>query len=244
MEQWLAYARGPLFLATFLFMVLALVRLVAIHLLAMRNVLNNTEHKKLVPSYLVKSVTDWILPLHVLKTRPLFSVTSFIWHIGLILVPLLFVSHVLLWERGLATVIPYVDSITLPGFIKMNKHIADLLTIIVILCTAALFVMRAVSPLSRAISEPADYAILVLISIPFITGFLAVHPSMNPIPYNATMLLHILSAEAIFVLIPFTKMAHVALFPFGRISSDIYWRFPEGAGHKIAGEMHGEEAKV
>jgi nitrate reductase gamma subunit len=225
-------------------MVFALVRLVAIHLLAMRSVLNNTQNKDIAMGALAKSITDWILPMHLLKTRPLFSVTSFLWHLCIILLPLLFVSHILLWERGLASFIPGITSVNIPDFIELNKHAADLLTLITVLCTALLFVLRAVNPVSRALSEPMDYILLGLIAAPFITGFLAVHPAMSPIPYNVTMLLHILSAEAIFVLMPFTKLAHVALFPFGRISSDIYWRFPEGAGHKIAGEMHGEEAKV
>ena len=246
MEQLLAYARGPLFLATFFFMVMALFRLVALHLLAIRGVWSRTRDHNFKIGDAAKMIGEWIIPAkHVLQTRPLFSITSFVWHISLILVPLLFVSHILLWERGLATFIPGSAAINIPDFIQLNMHFADLLTLITVVLTLVMFLFRAVNPVSRALSEPMDYALLGLLIIPFLTGFLAAHPAMlGSVPYTAVMLLHILSAEAIFVLMPFTKLAHVALFPFGRISSYIYWRFPEGAGQTIAGELHGEEAKV
>ena len=33
------------------------------------------------------------------------------------------------------------------------------------------------------------------------------------------MLIHVLSAELLFVVVPFTKLAHVVLFPFDRLSA-------------------------
>ncbi|MFH1538709.1 MAG: hypothetical protein ABIH66_07105, partial [bacterium] len=128
--------------------------------------------------------------------------------------------------------------------IGLNRHIADVIVIVVIALTIVMFIYRASSRQARAISEPLDYIILVLLAVPFITGFLAAHPSMNPFNYQLTMLVHILSAEAIFVLMPLTKLSHTVLFPFGRISTDFYWKFPEGSGDVIASELFGEEAKV
>ena len=89
-----------------------------------------------------------------------------------------------------------------------------------------------------------DYFLLALLAMPFVTGFLAAHPAINPVRYNITMLIHVLSSELIFVLIPLTKLSHCVLFPFDRISSDIFWRFPAEAGEKVAVELHGEEVKV
>lgn len=92
-------------------------------------------------------------------------------------------------------------------------------------------------------SMPSDYALLILIFLPFSTGFLASHPGMNPFPWNVIMLVHLLSAELLFVLIPFTKLAHIVLFAFDRISA-IHWQLRPGAGDKVAEALYGEEARV
>ena len=42
-------------------------------------------------------------------------------------------------------------------------------------------------------------------------------------------------------LMPFTKLSHAVLFPFERVSSDVYWRFPAGAGDRVAEALHGKE---
>ena len=57
------------------------------------------------------------------------------------------------------------------------------------------------------------------------------------------MLFHVLSAEALFLAIPFTKLAHVVLFPFDRLSQ-VHWQLRAGAGEKVAMALYGEEAKV
>ena len=48
------------------------------------------------------------------------------------------------------------------------------------------------------------------------------------------MLIHVLSAELIFVLIPFSKVAHCVLIPFSQLVSDLGWRFPATAGRDVA----------
>ncbi|MBU0755421.1 MAG: hypothetical protein KJ645_09795, partial [Planctomycetes bacterium] len=69
------------------------------------------------------------------------------------------------------------------------------------------------------------------------------HPGVNPFPWEATMLTHLLSAEILFVLVPFTKLAHVVLFFFDRISA-VHWQLRPGAGDKVAEALFGDEARV
>jgi nitrate reductase gamma subunit len=71
----------------------------------------------------------------------------------------------------------------------------------------------------------------------------AAHPGVNPISWNAMMLLHVLSADLLLVLIPFTKLAHIALFPFDRFS-EVHWQLRPGAGDRVAAALFGEEARV
>jgi hypothetical protein len=67
---------------------------------------------------------------------------------------------------------------------------------------------------------------------------------VNPLSYNAMMLIHLLGAELVFVLLPTTKLSHCVLFPFLRVSSEIFWRMPPGSGDRVARELHGEETRV
>ena len=92
-------------------------------------------------------------------------------------------------------------------------------------------------------SMRSDYNILILVFIPFATGFLASHPSLNPISWETMFLLHVLSAELLLVVIPFTKLAQIVLFFFDRISG-LHWQLRPGAGDKVAEALFGEEAKV
>jgi nitrate reductase gamma subunit len=69
------------------------------------------------------------------------------------------------------------------------------------------------------------------------------HPEFNPFSWNFIMLTHLLSAELLFLLIPFTKLAHVVLFFFDRISA-IHWQLRPGAGNRVAEILYGKEAKV
>ena len=73
-----------------------------------------------------------------------------------------------------------------------------------------------------------------------VSGYLAAHPGVNPFPWNAMMLTHLLSAELLLVLMPFTKLAHVVLFFFDRISA-VHWQLRPGAG---AEALYGEEARI
>ena len=104
---------------------------------------------------------------------------------------------------------------------------------------AILFVFRCVSRVARQLSTRGDYLILIAIVLPFVSGFLAAHPASSPLAYKTMMLIHVLSAELVFVLLPTTKLAHVVLFPFDRISTDIYWRLVPGAGDRVAEALRG-----
>ena len=57
------------------------------------------------------------------------------------------------------------------------------------------------------------------------------------------MLVHLLSGELLLVLIPFTKLAHVVLFFFDRVSG-LHWQLRPGAGDAVAQALYGKEARV
>lgn len=235
MEQLLAFARGPLFIMTFLFMILGLLRLVAVQFVHISGIAGDRPAGDSPAEKAGVSITGWLEPVkRMLRTNPLFVVISGVWHVTLIITPLLLVNHVMLWNRGLG--------INFPLELTLNKYIATTLATITIALTLALFLYRLGSRELRERSEPADYFLLLLLAVPFVTGFFAGHPTISPLSYNAMMLIHILSAETIFVLIPVTKLAHAALWPFGALAVNSYWVLPGAGGSNDSGNMIREEA--
>ncbi len=231
MDAWLDTARGPLFTFAFLVMVLGLARHVLLQvalLVAKGRTLRRVRWKVVAADTL-----SWAFPVrHLVPGTVLFSLASFAFHAGAILVPLFLADHIVLWER--------FSGLDLPA---LGRGAADVLTGVVLVCVPILFAHRLLVPRARALSRRSDYVVLLLVFLPFASGGLAAHPAANPLPWNAMMLVHVLSAEALFLAVPFTKLAHVVLFPFNRISQ-IHWQLQPGAGEKAAAALFGEEAKV
>jgi nitrate reductase gamma subunit len=232
MEQWIDFAKGPLFAFTFLIMTLGLARLVLIQVYS----LVTGKGRRLQKAPWKKIMTDaasWVVPVrHLIPGTKIFSTVSYLFHIGVLLVPLFLADHIVLWESFLGIGLP-----------SIGYTLADSLTLFTIVCVIVLFAFRLFSRRLRSMSQKADYYLLIAVLVPFLSGYLAMHPSYNPFPWNVMMLIHLLSAELLFVLIPFTKLAHIVLFFFDRISG-LHWQLRPGAGDKVAEVLYGKEARV
>jgi nitrate reductase gamma subunit len=232
MEQWIEFARGPLFAVTFLIMVLGLSRLVLVQVAMLvtgkGRRLRNAPWRKILAE-----TASWIVPVkHLIPGTKLFSVVSFLFHIGIIIVSLFLADHVVLWEQWLGVRLP-----------EIGYTLADFLTLFTLACVVVLFGYRTLSGRLRAMSMRSDYVLLLLVFLPMASGFAASHPGVNPLPWDVMMLIHLLSAELLFVVIPFSKLSHIVLFFFDRISG-LHWQLRPGAGDKVAEALYGEEARV
>lgn len=190
--------------------------------------LRNAPWKKIV-----SDARSWVIPIrHLIPGTRFFSIVSYLFHIGILAVPLLLADHIVLWEKLLGIGLP-----------EIGRTVADVLTLFTILCVVLLFGCRLFIPRLRSMSMVMDYILLVAIAVPFASGYLASHPNVNPFPWNVMMLTHLLSAEALFLMVPFTKLSHIVLFFFDRISQ-LHWQLRPGAGDKVAEALYGEEARV
>ena len=233
-QSLLEFARGPLFVATLAFMVLGLVRRFLSHLWQFRASLRRLTHRNIDVGTNVRESLLWLVPMrHLYRNRPIVSMTSFLFHLGVVIVPIFLVGHVDRWRIGLGVAWPSIA----PLF-------ADVLTLITVVGGLVLLGFRALDGAGRALSRAGDYLLLVAVLVPFASGFAAMHPAWNPASYNATMLVHVLASELLFVLLPTTKLAHAVLFVFARFSSAVFWKMPEGAGDRVALELYGEERRV
>jgi nitrate reductase gamma subunit len=231
-DAWLAFAKGPLFAVTFLVMVLGLGRQVLLqsYLLAVKK----GRRLRQVPwRSIARETWSWVVPVrHIEPGSGLFSVSSYLMHLGILIVPLFLVDHVALWEAFLGLSLPAI-----------GKGTADVLTLLTITCGFLLLALRTFKARHRLVSAASDYVLLVLVVLPFLSGYLASHPGVNPFPWNVVMLAHLLSAELLFVLTPFTKLSHVVLFFFDRISA-VHWQLRPGAGDRVAEALGGGEPTI
>lgn len=223
MIEWLDWARGPAFVFSFTLMVLGLLRNVLLTVWGIIKALLRAGDKHVPWKDLIITSLTWILPLKKLRERVWYSIASILFHIGLILVPLFLIEHVALWRRGLGLSWPTI-----------SQTLADGLTLLTIAMIIALIIGRLGNRNARALSRGQDIILPLIISIPFVSGFLASHPLINPFSYHASMLVHVLSANLIMCLVPFTKLCHCVILPLTQIVADVGWHFPPNSGKKVA----------
>jgi nitrate reductase gamma subunit len=233
MEAWLEWARGPAFVFAFSFMVLGLIRHVVLTIAAACKHLRRAGDPSLAYSKLARTTLDWLIPVKKIRNEVFYSIMSVFFHIAILIVPVFLAGHIGLWARGLGISWPAIP-----------HQLADVLTIIAIVTGVALFIQRVGSGASRSLSRFQDYALPVLIAVPFVTGFLVMHPASNPFSFEAVLFVHVMSANLIFILMPMTKLSHAALLPSVHFVSEIGWKWPADSGSTIATAMGKEENPV
>lgn len=234
MDAAIEFAQGPLFRLTFGIMVLGLIRLVVLDVINAVEAYTRAGDKSLAWSAAIKKTVSWLFPLkRAFTQRPVYSVVSIVFHIGLIMVPIFLLSHIQLWEASLG-----ISWWSLPHFW------ADFLTLTTIAAALALFLGRVGVRSAQALSRRQDYLWPILLIIPFATGYICSNMVVGPAMYQVTMLVHLLSAELIFVLIPFTKIAHCVLMPLSQFIVSLAWKFPARVDEKISTTLKKKGAPV
>ncbi|MFH1723722.1 MAG: hypothetical protein ABII00_03760 [Elusimicrobiota bacterium] len=233
LEIWTEWARGPLFRAALAFMILGLLRHAALTIWELAGIMYRAGDKAFPWRRAFSATLKWLFPVGQIKNRVLYSLTTLGFHAAVIIVPVFLAGHVALWERGTGLCWP-----TIPN------GVADVLTIMAVLAAALLVAERAAARDSRALSRFQDYALPLLVAAPFATGFLVMHPALNPFGHEATILVHVLSADILFILIPLTKLSHMILLPGTQIISELSWHFPPDAGRKVGVDLGKEKQPI
>ena len=204
MEALYDFLVGPAVWFAFIFFIGGLV-LRLTYLFALSRVTDRVFYNHMNVSFGLKSILHWLIPWGSvsLRSQPVFSLVLFVFHICLLAVPLFLSAHIMLLEEAFGI-----------NLWSMPDQWADILTIIFIGCAIFLFVRRIVRPEVRILTGAWDYILLVLTTLPFVTGFLAYHQWG---PYKLMLILHILIAEILLILIPFSKLGHIILFFLTRV---------------------------
>jgi len=151
--------------------------------------------------YTLRSLLHWMIPFNTVnwRRRPVVTIMTFLFHIGLVFIPIFLLSHNILWRESWG-----ITWWCLP------EWIADIGTLIVIFCCVFFFLRRVFAPEVRFVTFDSDYLMLVISFLPFMTGFLAYHQLL--LPHKTMVILHILFGELMLIAIPFTRLFHMFYF--------------------------------
>jgi len=139
-------------------------------------------------------------------TNPVMGIISLIFHILLFITPLFLSAH-----NIIADLTSGFSLFTLP------EHLTDIFTIMLIAAGGFFLTRRIFIPHVRIISTFRDYFLILFVSAPFVTGFLAYHHLFN---YRTVIYMHMIIGEIAIMVIPFTGLIHMPFVIFSRFFID------------------------
>lgn len=163
-------------------------------------------YKYMKIKYILRFYLFWFVPFgsYSMRSHPWFTLISYIFHVGIILVPVFFIGHIELWNESWG--------ISWKG---LPNVWSDILTLSTLLCGMLLLLRRIFIKEVRYLSTSMDYLLLVLVILVFATGFLARYQLI--FNYKTIVIIHMLLGELMLAMIPFTKFLHMFYFWFIRV---------------------------
>ena len=195
-------AVGPLAWAAFIFLaVTAVWRLWSMSSLAKKKDASSVAYMSW--KFGLRSIFAWLIPYGTLgwKANPVLTAVTYIFHITFVVLVIFVTPHQILLENAFGITYP-----TLPS------NVAHILTLVVIACCCYFAYRRVTHPTVRFVTRANDWWSLGFVAAPFITAFLAAFS----IGGELMPLLHVLTAEALIIAIPFTRLAHILFALFTR----------------------------
>jgi len=234
MDGLLEFARGPLFRFSLAVMLLGLLRVVALDLSAAYMAHRRAGDKTIPWNWVIRRTLMWFFPVNrIFASRPAYSLISILFHVGLLLVPIFLYAHVELWRGTIGF-----------GWFTLPKAVADWMTIATVVLGLLLVISRISSRTSRFLSRKQDFLWPIILLIPFATGYICANTGVGPAGYRFGLLVHVLSADVILILLPFTKIAHCVLMPLSQLISAMAWKFPAETDNDVCTTLNKKGAPV
>lgn len=193
--QLLTWLRGPgLAIAVGIFVVGVLWRLLEVFMLGRRKDL--APPRRVAGASGLHTVFRRSAPTHgMLKRVPVNYLAGYVFHIGLGLIVFFGMPHILLIET--------LIGVSWPG---LPSGVIELVTVLTMGAMIVLLVHRLTDPVKRFLSSFSDWFGWTVTFLPVLTGWMAVQHLL--LPYTTMLALHILSAEILLAVLPFSKLFH------------------------------------
>ncbi|MHC4716261.1 MAG: hypothetical protein ACYS5V_04775 [Planctomycetota bacterium] len=223
MDAWIAFARGPLFRVALAICLLGLAYRFGNTLWQIHRSHRQSGDKRLEKKAVFKATMRGLLPFRLFRVRPLYTLASVGFHLGILLVPLFYVGHVTLWQKSLPLAWP-----------TLGPAASDALTLIAMAGLAFVLLGRLLIRASRDLTSREDVAILIFLLCLMASGYWAAHTASSPVDPRAMLLAHLLLGNLVLILTPLTKIVHCVLGPLTQLLSEVAWHFPAESGRHVA----------
>lgn len=196
MHSFYNFISGPLLYAS-LFIAISGVTVKLIQLIVLTFKKERFIFSFLSIKYSFKSLLHWMIPFGstAMRKSPVFTIISFTFHLCLFATPFFCLSHIVFCHDLLGI-----------NFYAFSDTTIDIMTLLVIFSGLFFILRRFFITEVRFISFWTDYVLIILVILPFITGFWAFHQFPG---HRAMHIIHILSGEILIVIIPFTRLGHM-----------------------------------
>ncbi len=203
MNAFINFIMGPMVWIAFLVFIAGLICRITV---LIKNV-NSKEpyiYSYMTLKHSARSIFAWLIPFFPASTRqnPTLYAVSYVFHLLLFIVPIFLMSHISLLN----------DSFQI-SWAALQDNLADALTLAVILGIVFFALRRAIVPEVKYLTSYKDYILLLIVALPFITGFLAFHQFFA---YRFMVIAHVICGELMLILIPFSRFSHMIIAPFTR----------------------------
>ena len=187
------FLTGPMLWAAFLIFVIGLARRVVLYI---RGLDWRLERVAYGPGRKIGMKT------HSWRRQPYFTIAFFLFHIGVVIVPLFLAGHMVIMQERFGFSLP-----------SLPMWFSDAFTVLAIVGAFMMILRRVALPEVRFLTTLGDWGILLLVLFVLVAGFLA---RMQAPGYESWLLWHIFAAELVLILAPFTKLSHIVLYFMSR----------------------------
>jgi nitrate reductase gamma subunit len=151
-----------------------------------------------------RSILHGLLPFGstYMRKQPLFTIVTFLFHLCVVNLPIFLLAHIVLWYESWEIL-----------WWSLPDMLADAMTLWVLLACLYFMGRRLFVAEVKQVSRPGDFALLIIILLTFLSGFLAYHQWG---PYRPILILHVISSEILLIALPFSKLGHMLFFYFSR----------------------------
>jgi ferredoxin/nitrate reductase gamma subunit len=188
-----SFIEGPLLWIVFSIMIIGVFTRIVFFFV---EIIRNSGGKEFRLGYSLATLGRFFAPFHMaVPKRPLYAALRYIFHICMIVVPIWFSGHIMLWSFSRFEW----------EWNALPDAWADWMTIILLGLAAYFLIRRIVIKDIRLTSSISDYVLIILTALPFITGYSLTHGSLDGVPFLGDHMLsfHVLSGEAMILMVVF-----------------------------------------
>jgi len=188
-----SFVQGPLLWIVFLvFLAGLLIRLFFFSC----SIIRSSRDKDKRQVYTVATFGRFFLPFHkAVVKKPIYATLRYIFHLCMLVVPLWFSGHVVLWA----------ESRFEWEWVELPDAWADWMTIILLGLATYFLVRRIIIPEIRLNSSKSDYILIIITALPFMTGYFLTHGTLDSVSFlgDSMGVIHMLSGEAMILMAVF-----------------------------------------